>query len=350
MNQYIRVFISYSHRDKEFVKELIFFLEKECTVKVIWDNNLTAGSGFHEQIKDSIASAHIFMPLITKESSERGWVHQEIGYAMALNIPVLPVTTENLDPGGMLQMLHAIKIDRDISNLNHFFNKSIFETLLKKSSSSPIFLCAHLPEERTGMMIEYSNKISNIKEYGMVRQKGGLSSFHIPSDHILKSVWEERYYPEIKSEYHKRLQRNERLALEKHVKETGYKIIITPEYAIKNRDPHAAISRLQTLIEFLENSDINPAVIAIQTKETNKQSLTIVGNWFLAESVSFHEGDGFTNTFFTRDAFEIARRTEDFECELQDLLEQRGWTPENSREKAIEELKQISISVKHNLK
>jgi len=119
MKRAVRVFISYSHRDKEFVKELILFLEKECAVKVIWDNNLTAGSGFHEQIKDSIASAHIFMPLITKESSERGWVHQEIGYAMALNIPVLPVTTENLDPGGMLQMLHAVKIDKEVENLNY---------------------------------------------------------------------------------------------------------------------------------------------------------------------------------------------------------------------------------------
>jgi hypothetical protein len=341
----VRVFISYSHRDKEFVKELILFLEKECAVKVIWDNNLKAGSGFHEQIKDSIASAPIFMPLITKESSERGWVHQEIGYAMALNIHVLPVTTENLDPGGMLQMLHAVKIDTEVATLNHFFNKNIFETLLKKSSSSPTFLCAHLPEERTSMMIEYSDKISNIGEYVMVRQKGRLSSFHIPADYILKSAWKERYYPEIKSEYHKRLQRNERLALEKHAKSAGYKIIITPDYAIKNRDPRAAVSRLQTLIEFLEISDNVPTVVAMQTEETNKQSLTILGNWFLAESVSFREGEGFTNTFLTRDAFEIARRTEDFECELQDLLEQRGWTAENSREKAIEKLYKIINSL-----
>jgi len=197
------------------------------------------------------------------------------------------------------------------------------------------------------MMIEYSDKISNIGEYGMVRQKGGLSSFHIPADYILKSVWKERYYPEIKSEYHKRLQRNERLALEKHASKAGYKIIITPDYAIKNRDPRAAVSRLQTLIEFLEISDIVPTVVAMQTEETNKQSLTIVGDWFLAESVSFCEGDGFTNTFFTRDAFEIARRTEDFECELQDLLEHWGWSEKNSREKAIEELKQLHDKIEN---
>lgn len=341
MENRIRVFISYSHRDKEFVSGLVGYLEEQCDLKIIWDKNLTPGSGFQEQIGDSIASAHIFMPLITKDSSERGWVHQEIGYAMALNIPVLPVTTENLDPGGMLQLIHAIKIDEKVEHLSMFFHKRTFETLLKNIASTPIFLCAHLPEERTSMITEYSDKISNIGEYGMVRQKGGLSSFHIPSDHIMKPVWNERYFPEIKSEYHKRLQWQERVALEKHAERAGFKIIITPDYVFKGRDRRSVVARLQTLIAFLQNSVSNPTVVAIQSVETARESLTIVGDWFLAESVSFKTGDGFTNTFFTRDAFEIARRTEDFECELQELLDQKGWTQENSKEKAIEELKKI---------
>jgi len=57
--------------------------------------------------------------------------------------------------------------------------------------------------------------------------------------------------------------------------------------------------------------------------------------------LNLRKGDGFTNTFFTRDTYEIGRRTEDFECELQELLEQKGWTAENSREKAIRELYQL---------
>jgi hypothetical protein len=338
MENRIRVFISYSRQDKELVTRLDNYLEKECGINVIWDENLAAGTGFHEQIRDSIASSHIFMPLITKESSQRGWVHQEIGYALALNIPVLPVTTENLDPGGMLQIIHAVKIDEKEENLSMFFNKKTFEILQKNTSAAPIFLCAHLPEERTRMITEYSDKISNIGEFGTVRQKGGLSSFHIPDDCIQKPIWNERYFPEIKSEYHKRLQRNERLALEKHAAAAGYKLIISPEYVIHGRDKNAIISRFKTLITFLEKFISEPAVVAIQNVESSRESLTIVGDWFLAESVSFRKSDGFTNTFFTRDTFEIGRRTEDFECELQDLLEQAQWTPENSREKAIEAL------------
>ena len=280
----IRVFISYSHNDKDFVGKLIPTLEK-CNVDVIWDKNLIAGSGFHDQIKDSIASAHIFMPLITKKSSERGWVHQEIGYAMALNIPVLPITTENLDPSGMLQFIHAIKIDQE-ENPENFLNHFTFQSLLNNSNTIPLFQCAHLPEERTRMIFEYANKIAGMDRYGMVRQKGGLSSFHIPDDCILKPIWNDRYYPEQKSEYHKRLQRNERLALEKHAQKKGYKLILTPKYAIENRDKKAAETRIKSLITFFKKNQPQIAVVGFQKKKTDTQSLTIVGNWFQAESVS----------------------------------------------------------------
>ena len=333
----IRVFVSYSRNDKDFVRKLIPVLNK-CNIDVIWDKNLIPGSGFHGRIKDSIASAHVFMPLITKESSERGWVHQEIGYAMALNIPVLPITTKNLDPSGMLQFIHAIKLDK-AKNPKKSLNRFTFQSLLNNSNTIPLFRCAHLPEERTRMIIEYANKISGMKRYGIIRQKGGLSSFHIPLEYIQKPVWKDRYYPEQKSEFHKRLQRLERLALEKHIKAEGYKLIITPKYATKNRSKKAAKTRIKTLISFLKIKHSQISTVAFQTENTGIQSLTIVGDWFLAESVSFNQGDGFTNTFFTRDAAEIARRTEDFDCELQDLLDQKDWTEKDSRKKAIRVLK-----------
>ena len=132
------------------------------------------------------------MPIITAESSKRGWVHQEIGYAMALNIPVLPVTTENLDPDGMLQFIHAVKIDAKAANMEQFLNILTFQTLLSKSKTVPLFQCAHLPEERTKMITEYAKKITDMDRFGMVRQKGGLSSFHIPDECILNPVWSDR--------------------------------------------------------------------------------------------------------------------------------------------------------------
>ncbi len=84
-----RVFISHSHKDRRLVKNIVKALEGNG-LKPMWDRNFMSGHGFHEQIKNFIAHAHVFMPFFTEASSKRGWVHQEIGYAMALNVSVLP--------------------------------------------------------------------------------------------------------------------------------------------------------------------------------------------------------------------------------------------------------------------
>ena len=106
MEQKIRIFISYSHEDKELVLKLEEIL-KANGLEPLWTEKLSGGSGFDDQIKIFIEHAHVFMPVLTKKSIARGWVHQEIGYAVALNIPVFPVTIENVTPGGMLQMIQA---------------------------------------------------------------------------------------------------------------------------------------------------------------------------------------------------------------------------------------------------
>jgi len=74
-----RVFISYSHEDLDVAERIVRVLEENGLVPM-WDKEFLWGHGFPEQIKNFIAHAHVFTPLITESSSQRGWVHQEIGY------------------------------------------------------------------------------------------------------------------------------------------------------------------------------------------------------------------------------------------------------------------------------
>ena len=91
-----RIFISYSHEDRRLARILANILEENGLIPM-WDENFTWGHGFPEQIKNFISHAHVFVPIVTKASSKRGWVHQEIGYARALNIPILPIGSEHPD-------------------------------------------------------------------------------------------------------------------------------------------------------------------------------------------------------------------------------------------------------------
>lgn len=92
------MFISYSHQDRKLVEQVEQVL-RENGLDTLWDENFEFGHGFPEQIKNFIAHAHVFMPIIT---AARPWVHQEIGYAMALNVPLLPVCKGEL-PVGLAQ-------------------------------------------------------------------------------------------------------------------------------------------------------------------------------------------------------------------------------------------------------
>ncbi len=338
MEQKIRVFISFSSKDEALVKKLVEVLGQNG-ISVLWRHNLRTGNIFNDELKIFIEHAHVFMPVLTKSSSSRGWVHQEIGYAMGLHIPVFPVTTENIKPGEMLSQLQATKLSEDPEILSKQLDIAEFKDLIESKKKPALFQCAARVGDRARLLKSYSDNVGLMKKTGIVRQRGGLSSFHIPDEWIEDRVWEDRYYPGSRDLEHRELQQRERLALQKHADQAGCRLIINPEYAVKGKSKLAAATRMNSLIRFLESREDSKAIVAIQDGETSIESLTMLGDWFMAESVSFKPGDGFTNTFFTRNASEINMRIEEFEKEMNYLLSNAGWDEKDSRKKAIEYLK-----------
>ncbi len=109
-----RVFISYSHSDRHFVERLVEALDK-AGVTPLWDNDLLPGTGFSDQIQSFIINSHVLMPFITTASAERPWLHQEIGFAIALGKPVLPVILGGL-PLGIISGIQAVQLREDLAD------------------------------------------------------------------------------------------------------------------------------------------------------------------------------------------------------------------------------------------
>ena len=59
-----RVFISYSHDDKEQVEKIVNVLDSNG-LKPVWDQNFLYGQGFHEQIKITLPILVSLSPFIT---------------------------------------------------------------------------------------------------------------------------------------------------------------------------------------------------------------------------------------------------------------------------------------------
>jgi hypothetical protein len=328
------VFVSYSHRDREKVENIVRALQ-ENSLRPMWDENFSYGSGFHDQIKKFIACSHIFMPFITSESSTRGWVHQEIGYAMALNIPVLPITLDQI-PGEMLQHLLAVSYTDNMEDLKTRLAIGAFEKLVNKAqkTSRPQYDCAELPEDRTDVMVEYATMVLDLGYDGLVRQKGGLSSFHIPDKLIQHPAWQDRYGDHYRAN-RCRMQRQERQVLEKHALLAGCRLIVDPYIDYSYYGPQAKEARLSELIEFLNISSANIEIVAVRPRR-GEDHLTIVGDWFSAHAITANIVEGIQHTIFTRHAPSIESMIEIFDEEFNDHLIDMEIAPENSKKVALE--------------
>jgi hypothetical protein len=97
---------------------------------------------------------------------------------------------------------------------------------------------------------------------------------------------------------------------------------------------------LQVLVEFLESEGLpfDRVDVAIRPK-SSPHSITILGDWFLAEAVAATVGTGYHQTMFTRHAPTVRSRLEAFDQEFNELLDMSGVEPSASRAAAISQLK-----------
>lgn len=347
-----RIFISYSHKDKDRAEKLAKIL-KENGLNPIYDKHLEGGFGFTDQIKKFIAHAHVFVPLITKSSSQRGWVHQEIGYAAVLNVPIMPIMIDKV-PVAMLQQVQALHWDDDEESLKKIMSFERFKNLVEDAQNSmsqdisPLFECGLLRDDRTKLMVRYASDVSKLGFSGHVRQKGALSSFHIPDKNPNDPDWDIRYGNDPPGEYRYRSLRSERQELEKHAKASGCSIIIDPYLSYTERGPKARVVRLEELLEFLRSMPDNKVNVGIKNGLSKEEHLTIVGDWFAAEAFS-NKGKGYLQTMFTRHAPFVRNSIKAFDEDLEYLIKRQS-TSCSSREYAIQNIEQIVDELKEELK
>ncbi len=182
-----------------------------------------------------------------------------------------------------------------------------------------------------------------------------MSSFHIPDKITSDPVWEERYGNYGKSLYQSELLRNERLALSKHAENAGCRLIISDGKYIENElgklgrksSLIARKSRLETLKTFLESMPPEKVEIVIKENLDSEQSVTIVGDWFAAESFSRSIKDGYRQTLFTRHAPSILSRIKQFDEEFNSIS--GNTLRHDTRKLAIQKIGQMIEEIGHEL-
>jgi len=335
-----RVFVSYSRSDERRAARVRAYLSA-LGARPMSDVDLPAGQPFTEEIKSKIAHAHVFMPLLTTHSGERPWVHQEIGYAMGLGVPILPLALGAL-PEGLAEQLHAVTLSPDLENLGDRLRAADLQALVSRAqeTSCAAFQSAEELHERTRLLVSYARSARRLGGAGRVRQRLAFSSFSLPNKRITHPDWDKREGIHKRSPEVRELLRQEREVMEEHAREAGCDLILDPSVSADRHGPEATAVRLRILVDFLKSIPDDKVVVVTQRGEI-QGSLIMIDDWFVAEAVVPHYGLNYTQTIFTRHAATCLSKMQKFDRLLKELLSDSGLRPEHSRVAAIETLEEM---------
>jgi internalin A len=109
------IFISYSHKDKIFVKKLVENLAKDGN-KIWWDfDALKGGDDWQKEIERGISQSKYFLVVLTPDSMNSEWVANEIAYAQSKGKRIIPLRLKECDaPIGLIRKQYV-----DFTNQTH---------------------------------------------------------------------------------------------------------------------------------------------------------------------------------------------------------------------------------------
>lgn len=335
-----RIFISYSRSDRAKVLPLVGYLTRSG-FDVLWDEEIVGGNCFTEQIKSFIEHAHLVVPVLTSSSQGRIWTHHEIGYALALNISILPVSI-GVIPQGIIGSLQPVSIAEDFADLPTKLTKDLilrsFE--IAADGKGPRCELAEERHDRAPMMARYAKEVLEMGRYGMVRQFSILSSFAILDRPETDPAWRD-IYGVVENHHYWRTLRAERQALNLHAAKAGCALILMPHVELRYHGTKAKSTRLRSLLAFLRSCPSKVVVAFNEETPPREEALTLVGDWFSAWAPTSNVRKGRLGTVFTRHAATVSRQLNDFDVELEQTMVRNGITPEESRTWAIARLEEI---------
>ena len=335
MSHPFRIFISYSHEDGALAQAAADALTG-MGLTPVWDRHIRPGAPFTEAIKGLIHHAHIFMPIITEHASRRPWVHQETGYAMALSIPILPIAVDSV-PGEMASQLQGLIVRPDFSDFAERLAGVDLEQVILRPAATEFrnIDVTSYAEERAELLASCAQRVADFGAFGRVRQRAALSSFSIPDRPLTDPIWAKRDGGEKRGEYLLSRQLAERRGLEQHARKAGCDLIIDPAFAFERSGREAGLTRLRILHKFLETMP-DELIRVIVSPDARAANLTLIGDWFSAESLSPKAGEGHRQTVFSWHAPTVLQALRRFDAEFEALAAENPHAP--SRQAALAQI------------
>ena len=205
------------------------------------------------------------------------------------------------------------------------------------------------PISRTELIAEYARKYFNDNNFEVLREKSNYSSFSIPNRAISDLIWDlrDRLDKKRRSDRYRKLQRNQRVWLEKYVNNSYCKLIIKPSFYSTKKGLRQTMIRLRTLLSFIESNKDKIDIVSVDN--LNKENILIVGNKFFTKSITPTK-EGYWDTEFEFEKEKVEWMIKEFDNEFNEILNRKKIDVFESRKQVIQEIKdQISTLEKEEL-
>jgi hypothetical protein len=108
-NDSLRVFLSYSHKDRVIAAAVKKILEADGMDVFLAHEDIEPCAIWIDTIRSSLDGCHVFIPLLTDEFGKSPWTNQELGYCIAKDKIIIPIKV-SVDPSGFIHDIQALKL------------------------------------------------------------------------------------------------------------------------------------------------------------------------------------------------------------------------------------------------
>ncbi|MFC4541981.1 toll/interleukin-1 receptor domain-containing protein [Halosolutus amylolyticus] len=106
-----QVFVSHAPADLDLVQDLFSTVKNFPFGVHIALEEIESGRS-RKRLEGRLANSDVVVAVLTERSARSQWINQEIGYALAKGIPVLPLYTDESQRGGFISDVEGVTIDR----------------------------------------------------------------------------------------------------------------------------------------------------------------------------------------------------------------------------------------------
>ncbi len=105
----MKLFISHKSEHQKIVSELASSLLSYGISCFVAHEDIEPTTEWRNEIENALRSMDVFLAFLTDDFSEGDWTNQEVGFAIAREVPIIPLKISSKNPCGFMSVYQALK-------------------------------------------------------------------------------------------------------------------------------------------------------------------------------------------------------------------------------------------------